>query len=253
MFPIHDHNPARSTPYVTWALIAINTVIFLLTWPYLLDQQTALAFFSHWALIPAKVTLTGDWSGIVTSMFLHGGLMHLLGNMLFLYIFGDNVEDALGHVGFLLFYLACGIFAALIHYWSNPLSEIPTVGASGAIAGVLGGYLMLYPRARVDVAIIFFVFFQIIQLPAWFMLGYWFLIQLLFGMASDPTTGGVAYWAHAGGFIAGVVLILPAWLMRGGPAWWRRTHGMPPYPEMVYPERFSRIPRVRRSRRRPRR
>ncbi|RMH48295.1 MAG: rhomboid family intramembrane serine protease [Alphaproteobacteria bacterium] len=247
MFPIRDHNPSRRTPLVTWALIAANILVFLSYWPLFSDERALAAFFNDWALVPAALFYgEGETYRIFTSMFMHGGLMHLAGNMLFLWIFGDNLEDVLGHVGFLLFYLASGVAAALSQALIDPTSTIPMVGASGAIAGVMGGYLLLFPRARVDVLIIFVVFVQVIPLPAWMMLGFWFGMQVLSGTLAPPDMGGVAYWAHAGGFIAGAVLVLPAWLRRGARHYWVQTHGHPPHPATHAP---TTVPIVRRRRR----
>jgi membrane associated rhomboid family serine protease len=181
-------------------------------------------------------------------MFLHGGIMHLLGNMLFLWIYGDNLEEDMGHFGFLAFYLAGGLGAALFQYLADPASLIPMVGASGAIAGVMGGYLLLYPRARVDVLFIFVIIFKIFPLPAWVVLGFWFALQLWSGVSTPTAGGGVAYWAHAGGFFVGFLLTLPIWARKGGVAFWRRTHGHPDHPEARYSTRRTTIPRVRRRR-----
>ncbi|MDR9394388.1 MAG: rhomboid family intramembrane serine protease [Roseovarius sp.] len=246
MFPIRDHNPSSTTPYVTYALIAINIVVFLGYWPLFNDPRALNAFFYDWAIVPVLVTREGAYGGLFTSMFMHGGLLHLGGNMLFLWIFGDNLEDEMGHLGYALFYLACGVGSGLAHVLAGPLSPVPTVGASGAIAGVMGGYLLLYPRARVDILVIIIFFIQIIALPAWMMLGLWFAVQLVSGIGADPTGGGVAYWAHAGGFLIGVVLTVPVFLRKGGPAYWRRNAGTPPYPEAEYRYARSHIPKVRR-------
>jgi membrane associated rhomboid family serine protease len=248
MFPIRDHNPSGRTPWVTWALLVANIGIFLLTLPMQGDENLAFALFDTWGMVPERVSMGQDWSGIVTSMFLHAGWMHLAGNMLFLWIFGDNMEDALGHLGFALFYLASGVAAALIQFAADPGSDIPMVGASGAIAGVLGGYLLLYPKARVDVLLIIIIFFRIFSVPAWIMLGLWFAFQFVGGFSTPADGGGVAYWAHAGGFVAGFAMTVPVWLRRGGPAFWGRTHGLPPHPEATYPLAASRIPTVRRRR-----
>ncbi len=245
MFPIRDHNPSGRTPYVVYALMGANIVIFL-SYVGIMDDPRALSrFFGDWAAIPARVAGGVQVETLVSSMFLHGGWMHLAGNMLFLWIFGDNLEDEMGHVGFGAFYLACGVGAGLVHVLAAPLSQVPTVGASGAIAGVLGGYLLLFPRARVDVLIIFIVFFRIFPIPAWIMLGLWFAMQLLGGIGADPDAGGVAYWAHVGGFAVGLGLTLPLWFKRGGPGFWSRTHGRPPHPGHEY--RSSRIPKIRRK------
>ena len=246
MFPIRDHNPSSRTPYVTYGLIAVNVLVFLGYWSLLSDPRALQRFFYDWGLIPAAISQGALLHGLVTSMFLHASLVHLGGNMLFLFIFGDNLEDELGHLRFLGFYLASGIAAALVQYFADPGSMVPTVGASGAIAGVMGGYLLMFPRARVDVLFIFVIFFRVFALPAWIMLGVWFALQLLGGAAAEANAGGVAYWAHAGGFVAGVGLMLPLWLARGGPAYWRRTHGRPSHPEARY--RRTTIPRVRRPR-----
>ena len=173
----------------------------------------------------------GDGFSLISAMFLHGGWMHLAGNMLFLWIFGDNLEETLGHWRYLGFYLLCGIVAALAQVMADPNSTVPTVGAPGAIAGVMGGYLLLFPRARVDVLLVFVVFFRVFALPAWVLLVYWFAVQILGGSAADPSGGGVAYWAHAGGFVCGLVLMLPRWPRLGGPRFGARTHGPPPHPE----------------------
>lgn len=246
MIPLRDHNPSGRVPYVTYALIAANTLVFLSYWPLLSDPRAAAAFFGQWAMIPVLVTQQGDWMPVLTSMFLHGGLLHLAGNMLFLWIFGDNMEDEMGHVGFLAFYLACGIAAALMQVMAAPYSRVPMVGASGAIAGVMGGYILLFPRARVDILIILIVFVQIITIPAWLMLALWFIFQLIGGVGMDAASGGVAYWAHTGGFVAGAALTLPVFLRRGGARFWQRTHGLPPHP--VADNRYGRtnVPRVRR-------
>lgn len=246
MFPIRDHNPSQRTPFVVYALIAVNVLIFFLQLPYMADERALAGFWADRALYPVLVTEHGRYTGIVTSMFLHAGWMHIIGNMLFLWIFGDNLEDQMGHVGFLVFYLASGVAAALAHIYSAPGSGVPTVGASGAIAGVMGGYLLMFPRARVDIVVIIVIFIRILTVPAWIMLGLWFALQILSGVSMPVDGGGVAFWAHAGGFVAGLVLALPLWLRRGGPGFWARTHGLPPHPGALYSP--SRIPTVRRKR-----
>ncbi|MDP5307166.1 rhomboid family intramembrane serine protease [Paracoccus spongiarum] len=241
MFPIRDHNPSQQTPVVTWLLILANIAMYLLTLPQTEDAQM---LFARLALYPVAVT-QGDYLwGLGTHMFLHAGLLHLGGNMLFLWIFGDNLEEQMGHAGFLLFYLAAGLAAAAAQIAADPGSSVPMVGASGAIAGVMGGYLLMFPRARVDVVAIFVIFFKVFTLPAWIMLGLWFAFQIFGGFSISSDQGGVAYWAHAGGFAAGVLLCLPLFARRGGPGYWARTAGHPPHPAAVY--RQSRIPQVRR-------
>ena len=244
MFPIRDHNPSERTPLVTWALIAANVAIFLGYYLTLPDERMLQNFFYTWGLVPADLNV----ASFVTSMFLHGGFMHLLGNMLFLWVFGDNLEDQMGHAGFLVFYLLSGLAAAGAQVVSDPGSTVPMVGASGAIAGVMGGYLLMFPRARVDILIILVIIFRIIPVPAWIVLGAWFAIQLFQGWTTPTNMGGVAYWAHAGGFAAGVILTFPLWQRRGGPVFWRRTHGHPPHPEAQYRTVRSSVPTVRRRR-----
>ena len=240
MFPIRDHNPSGRTPYVTIALIAVNIAVFLSYWHLFSNPPALMRFYVDYALIPA-------WPqphSFVTSMFLHGGFWHIAGNMLFLWIFGDNLEDVMGRLGFLAFYIASGLGAAALQMLSEPGSNVPMVGASGAIAGVMGGYLLLFPKARVDILIILVIFFRIFPIPAWVMLGLWFALQLVSGIGATPGTGGVAYWAHAGGFIVGLVLAIPVWQRRGGPAFWRSTQGHPPHPEAAYRIARTSIPQT---------
>lgn len=205
MFPIKDAQPSYSTPVVTMLLIAANVLVFL--YQVSLERFTLNHFIETYALIPARFEI----ANVFTSMFLHGGWMHLLGNMWFLWIFGDNVEDALGHIKYLLFYLLAGVVAAMGHVFLNPDSAIPTVGASGAIAGVMGGYIVKFPHSRILTLVFIFFFVTFVQVPAGIMLAYWFLIQLMSGVGSIATTqatsGGVAWFAHVGGFLAGLVLI----------------------------------------------
>lgn len=217
MFPIRDHNRSGVVPYVTVTLIVLNGLAFL----YQLSLGPALErFLLRYGLVPILVSNFHRIPEIgfldvaptfVTSMFLHGGWFHIIGNMWYLWVFGDNVEDRLGHGRFLFFYLACGIAAGLLHYGLNPSSRLPTIGASGAVAGVLGAYFLCYPRARVDILIFFFFFIEIITVPAAFVLFFWFILQLFNGAASlgagADVTGGVAWWAHVGGFLGGLVLV----------------------------------------------
>lgn len=248
MFPIRDHNPSEKVPVVVYALIAINLAVFLFEFVAITSDQALYLYRSRYALVPSFISHGEGLIGIVTHMFLHGGVMHIAGNMLFLWIFGDNMEEEFGHVGFLLFYLASGIGAGLIQYVAAPFSNVPMVGASGAIAGVMGGYLLLFPKAKVDVLLILVIIFRIIPVPAWIMLGIWFGLQLFNGVGADAAGGGVAYWAHAGGFLVGFVLTVPLWLSRGAMAFWTRSEGHPPHPPARYRVRESSIPRVRRNR-----
>ncbi len=202
---------------MTIVIIVINALIFL----YQLSLGKNLdAFFNTFALIPAHYFYLGNQGGFhfieryypfITSQFLHGGWMHIIGNMWIFWIFGDNIEDRLGHFKFLLFYLLCGVAAGLTHVYTNSSSPVPTVGASGAIAGVMGAYILLFPRAKVKTIIPIFFFIQIVDLPAFLFLGIWFLIQFFSGavaLAAGGAYGGVAWWAHIGGFTIGIVLIL---------------------------------------------
>lgn len=248
MFPIRDHNPSTGTPYVTIGLIVVNVAVFLAMLGLNADERALSGFLLDWSLIPRQVSQGQGWHGLITSMFLHAGFLHLIGNMLFLWIFGDNLEEVFGPLRFLGFYLLCGIGAGLAHVLAAPYSGVPTIGASGAIAGVLGGYLLLFPRARVDVLLIFIVFFRVFTVPAWLMLGVWFGLQVLNGSLADIESGGVAYWAHAGGFVFGLVFTLPAFLKRGAASYWQANNGTPPHPEAQYRIIRTSIPRVKRRR-----
>ena len=208
MIPIRDQIPTRRVPFVNYFLIAANIFVFILQWLAGSNQE---ALIYQFALIPSSFTSgvgLGDITDIFTSMFMHAGLAHLGGNMLYLWIFGDNVEDSMGHGRFILFYLAGGLVASLAHIFTNPGSQIPTVGASGAIAAVLGAYLVLYPNSRVLTIIPLGFFLRITLIPAAIVLGLWFVLQLFSGVLSmgGPDVGGVAFWAHIGGFVAGVIL-----------------------------------------------
>lgn len=246
MFPFRDHNPSHRTPYVTIALMVINVGVYLALYPTYADERAIFMFFRDWGLVPAFVTDAQSFSGLFTYAFLHAGFLHLAGNMLFLWVFGDNLEDQLGHIPFLIFYLAGGVLAGLAQIVTDAGSFVPVVGASGAVAAVMGGYLLLFPRARVDVFFFFVIFFKIFPIPAWVVLGVWFLLQLFNGTASAEDS--VAYWAHAGGFVAGFVMVLPFWLRHGASGFWKLSQGHPPHPETAYRMQQSPIPRVRRRR-----
>lgn len=207
VFPLYDENPSRSFPLVTILLIIANVLVFV--YESLLPRQMLQEFISRLAFTPAIFSRTGDFTTIFTAMFMHGGFVHIAGNMLYLWIFGNNIEDALGHVKFLLFYLAAGVAGTLVHYFFDPAATIPSLGASGAIAGVLGGYLVLYPRASIVSWVpIFFLY----RLPALIVIGLWFIVQFAngyFALAANITDGGgVAWFAHIGGFIAGLIMVL---------------------------------------------
>jgi len=249
MFPIRDHNPSEQTPYVTYTLLVANIAVFLYGLTFYGDDAALNRFYYDYAMIPARVVTEGQYQSLITHTFLHGGFFHLAGNMLFLWIFGDNLEDQMGHVRYTIFYFATGIGAALAQLVFDPFSPVPMVGASGAIAGVMGGYLLFFPKAKVDILIIFIVFFKVFPIPAWVMLGIWFAMQIVGGLGSLTQDGGVAYWAHAGGFLFGLAFSYPMWKRKGAATYWSRTDGHPPHPEATY--RFGRtsIPAVRRKKR----
>jgi membrane associated rhomboid family serine protease len=207
MFPVSDVIPSRTTPFVTVGLIALNALAFL--YELQLSRPELQIFAQAFGVVPAHFA----WPTVLTSMFLHAGWMHVLGNMLYLWIFGDNVEDRLGHLGFLVFYLFCGAAAAIGQVMMNPLSVVPMIGASGAIAGVMGAYFVFYPQSRVLTAVFVVVFMDLVEIPAIFFLGIWFLMQLFSGvgsLGSHAADGGVAFWAHVGGFITGLMIGLIA-------------------------------------------
>jgi rhomboid family protein len=248
LIPLRDDVPSRTFPFVNYGLIAINAVFFMLELGMGADLER---FVMRATVIPAlfsgpdRIFEARDVAyslidselrtRVLLSMFLHGGWAHLLGNMLYLWIFGDNVEDRCGHVKYLIFYLLCGYAATLAHIWADPRSRIPSLGASGAIAGVLGAYIVLYPHARVVTLLPLGLFTQLVQLPAVFFLGFWFLQQFLLGVAESGAPrnsgGGVAWWAHIGGFVAGLVLV---WFFqrtkrkpRSRDEWWDGRYSMP--------------------------
>ncbi len=227
MFPYRDDNPTLATPFVTMVLIGLNVAVWVLVQGMGSDPQLSRSV-CELGLIPGEylgrlapgrtiplgpemgcvIEARSEWYTPITSMFLHGGWLHLIGNMWFLWVFGNNVEDSQGHLRYLVFYLLCGLAAAAAQTLANPSSAIPMVGASGAISGVMGAYIVLYPKVRVHMIIFLGFFITRIVVPAYLMLGYWFLLQILSGLPTvGNEEGGVAFWAHAGGFIAGAVLI----------------------------------------------
>lgn len=218
MFPLRDENPTELFPFVTLLLMGACVITWFSAQGAGLDQATLQASVCSLGLIPAEITGRGGtagpctlggltWEAGFTSMFLHGSWMHLIGNLWFLWIFGNNIEDSMGHGRFLVFYLLCGSLATLAHVVWAPASLLPTVGASGAISGIMGAYLLLYPRVKIATLFVLVILLKVIHLPAWMMLGYWLLIQVVSSLIQGPTGGGVAVWAHIGGFVAGVVLI----------------------------------------------
>jgi membrane associated rhomboid family serine protease len=220
--PIKDDNPIGIFPIVTYGLIIANVLVFL--YELSLSPPELERFFYTWAVVPQQLTTSfaggashtapfPEWITLFTSQFLHGGWLHILGNMLFLWIFGNNVEDRLGHVKFLIFYLACGALAALTQWFFSAYSTIPSLGASGAIAGVMGAYILKFPKAQILTLVPLGIILLPIRIPAFFFLGIWFVQQALYGAVSlgAPTSigmenGGIAYWAHAGGFVFGAIL-----------------------------------------------
>src|SRR3954466_12711501 len=233
MFPISDDNPTLHTPWMTYIILAAMFATWILVQGAGLNDRQLAGSVCNLGMVPAELLHTRplgfgvplgngmaciidnesiNWLTPITSMFLHGSWGHILGNMLFLWVFGNNIEDSMGPGRFLVFYLLCGLIAAAAHILIDPASPVPTVGASGAISGVMGAYLVLYPRVRVNMLFIFIIFFRVIPIPAWLVLLWWFALQVLTGLPElspmrPDVSGGVAVWAHVGGFIAGVILI----------------------------------------------
>ncbi|MEE8506292.1 MAG: rhomboid family intramembrane serine protease [Kiloniellales bacterium] len=256
MIPLHDDNPTTLTPVITIGLIVVCALVFL--WQVTLPPGAGEAAVYAYGLIPAVLfgerTLPPEIAripaelSVLTSMFLHGGWLHLIGNMLYLWIFGNNIEDAMGHARFVVFYVICGIAAAFAQALQDPGSTVPMIGASGAIGGVLGGYLLLYPRARVLVLVPFGFFMHMIRIPAVIVLGFWFVLQFLESALAGDQAGGVAYWAHIGGFVAGMVLVIPlrkkSFPLFGGP----RPAVVPPPPGRGGRSPWNQLPRSGRDR-----
>ena len=225
MFPLRDDNPTELFPFVTILIIAANVLVWLLV-QGAGAPEPFLNSLCAYGLIPGEVTgsvLPGDTVSlgdasctigglgtltVLSSMFMHGGWMHLIGNMWFLWVFGNNIEDSMGHLRYIIFYLLCGVLASVAHIMFGPDSTIPTVGASGAISGIMGAYMVLYPKVRVQTLLIIIIYIRVIPLPAWVLLAYWFFLQVVGGsVALGGSGGGVAFWAHVGGFAAGVALV----------------------------------------------
>jgi membrane associated rhomboid family serine protease len=212
LFPLKDENPTRKRPVLTYTLIVVNVTIFIGT--FLTGALGSERFLNTYGMRPAEVLAGKQLHTLFTSMFLHGGIGHILFNMWFLWIFADNIEDLLGKGKFLLFYFGVGLVASLVHALTKPDSMVPTIGASGAISGILAAYMFIYPRARVHTLVFFFYFIQLVTIPAMVMIGFWFVLQVfeasLLWLAGAST--GIAYWAHIGGFLAGLLFILPLWI-----------------------------------------
>jgi membrane associated rhomboid family serine protease len=217
--PLRDNNPTQTTPFITYGLIVLNILIFI--YEVTLSPPMLQGFFQSFAVVPIELTANfvgepgyaSEWYTLITSQFLHGGFLHVAGNMLYLWIFGNNVEDHLGHFKFLIFYLACGVLAALTQWFFASTSDIPSLGASGAIAGVMGAYILKFPKAEILTLIPLGILLTPLRVPAFLFLGFWFVQQAFYGIASlGPSTnigmesGGIAYWAHAGGFVFGAIL-----------------------------------------------
>ena len=213
MFPIKDDNPTESRPYVTCALIGLNILIFF--YQIGLEENIRTSLILEYGFKPSQLFSNANSMNlkqsslltIFTSMFLHGGLFHLLGNMLFLWIYGNNVEDSMGHIKFLIFYLLCGLAASLLQAIVSFNSSIPMIGASGAVSGVLSAYFLLYPKARVLTLVVLLIFITFIRIPAGLLIGFWFLSQIINAYFNDPNSPGVAWYAHIGGFLMGLLLI----------------------------------------------
>jgi rhomboid family protein len=218
MIPLRDRNPTKRFPYVNVCLILINVAVFI----YEVSQGSDLDIFIHrFSVIPSEIFSSiqrraffeASFRGIFTSMFLHAGWLHLGGNMLYLWVFGDNIEDKLGHARYIVFYFICGIASSALYVYVDPHSAVPAIGASGAISGVLGAYILLFPKAKILTLIPIFIFLQFVELPAIIVLGLWFVLQFFNGLASlssqTAEAGGTAWWAHIGGFAAGLILIFP--------------------------------------------
>jgi membrane associated rhomboid family serine protease len=234
MFPLHDDIPSRRTPWVMYVLIAANALVFLFTLS--LSQRQLVRFYSAFGVVPAEFAGPGGgfqpepvgFLTLFTSMFLHGGLLHIVVNLWYLWIFGNNIEDRMGHARFLVFYLLGGVSAGIAHIALNWGSQVPSIGASGAIAAVLGAYLVLFPRARILTLVpVFFIW--VVRLPALLVLGMWFVLQLISGVGSFGAEAGVAYWAHIGGFVFGLLAVHFFAQRRSAPRYrdWRQEQWWP--------------------------
>ena len=218
MFPLRDVIPSRTTPYVTLSLIVVNVLVYV--WGWTLGDSDAETLVAGYGLVPAHFS----WLTVVTSMFLHGGLQHIGANLLSLWIFGDNVEDRFGHGRFLVFYLLTGAAAAMAQVWADPSSTVPIIGASGAISGVMGAYLVMFPRSRILILIFLLFYIDVVEIPALIYLGLWFIFQLLSGVGSAGGGQMIAFWAHIGGFVTGLVAVFVFRRKeREEPDWWNET------------------------------
>jgi membrane associated rhomboid family serine protease len=216
--PLRDDNPISTTPIITYSILVLNITVFVFQSGLPIAELES--FFDRWAIVPVQLTASFqavpltpslEWATLLTSQFLHGGILHLAGNLLFLWVFGNNIEDRLGHFRFLIFYLGCGVVAGLVQWVFDPNSALPTLGASGAIAGIMGAYVLRFPKAQIITLIPLPFFFTTVQIPALFFLGFWFVQQALFSLFAlsqnmNVSSTGIAYWAHSGGFLVGMIL-----------------------------------------------
>lgn len=230
IFPIRDHNPSPRLAAMTWTLIFANIAVHAIVSANYPAGAALNAFYADWALIPRFVSNGHGYAGFLTSQFLHVDWWHLAVNMLVLWLYGDNLEDELGPWGFALAYLVAGVAGGWAQWMAGPDSFAPVIGASGAIAGIMAGYLFLFPRAQLDLLVVTGVVNRVVPVRAWLVLSLWIATQLWGGLMSDATQGGTAYWAHLGGFAGGIALVLPLWLLRGGPWYWKRRGGLPRHP-----------------------
>ena len=244
ILPFRDHNPSKRKPFVNYLLIAACILAYIFN-----DGTINFEHQLLYALYPFEILNLNRFETFLTSIFLHNDLKHLFYNMLFLYLFGDNLEDTLGHFRYLLFYLVCGLGASIIYiiscYYSGEFF-VPVVGASGAISGVIGGYLLLFPRAKIDFIFWLVIIFRRFSLNAWFVLGGWILLEIWDVYSGSFLTSGVATFAHLGGFFCGLVFIFPKWNKLGGLKYWQETGGTPEHPEAPIDNRPVKIPYVKR-------
>lgn len=234
MFPLRDHTPSHHIPYVTISLIVLNCLIYIYT-AFVSDLIESPKLLLLFGVIPATWPDDGNFNTLLTHMFLHVGFLHLLGNMMFLWVFGDNLEHQMGPFWYLLFYLSCGVIAAATHAIALPRSELPLIGASGAIFGVMGGYFLLYPQAKIDILIILIVIPRIFTISALWLLGGRVALDFFWVFHGNANLSEVAHWAHIGGFAAGVILCAPIWLALGATASWRRAPSAPADPPKPAP------------------
>ncbi len=243
VLPIRDHNPSTRVPFINYFLLGLNVLIYLLN-----DGAVIYEYQLEYALYPIEIINFNRLETLITSSFLHSDWKHLFFNMLVLYLFGDNLEDELGHFRYLRFYFYCMICAVLLHIFSCFVFggfHMPLIGASGAISGIIGGYLLLYPKAKIDFFFWIIIFIRVFPLSAWFVLGVWVSLELWDVYTGSFLTSNVATFAHLGGFFCGLLLIFPLWLKLGGVNFWQQTNGQPKNPETQIDNRPIKIPIIR--------